>query len=1283
MVFGATGRVLLENVPVGRFHDQLAKLSPAARERALKHLGDSHVPLVDVNSLLVDQDGMLIYACTFIPRGAPPPPDGQPASLEIREEGVAAIPVPISVPPVRHSKPGAPNVIYLDFSGHTLTDTAWNDSAHPTYIAKPFDKDGDPTTFSDAEQADIVRIWERVAEDYRPFNVDVTTEEPVTFTASTGRILITPNVDANGASMPAPGSAGVAYVGVFGYGSYPNHYSPALVYSNVLSNNESYIAEAASHEMGHNMGLSHDGLQAPANPTGYYGGHGSGETSWGPIMGTDYNRNVSQWSKGEYYGANNMEDDLAIISGRVGYRTDDVADTNATATPLGVAGNVISASGVIGQSGEADRFSFTTAAGSVSITASPFRSTADTYGGNLDIQMELIDAGNNVISTTSPAGTTGLTLNTTLVAGTYYLRITGEGAGSPLSSTPSGYTSYGSLGSYTLSGTIGTAAFGKFSAGRYHSLRIDSAFRLYATGANTYGQLGTGDTTTFSTPQLITISGQTVVGLAAGAQHSLIQTSANDLWATGINDNGQLGDGTVVAKATPRKVATNVAGLAAGVYHSAYLKTDGTLWTVGLNDVGQLGTGNLTELHSASQIATNVVDLAVGTRQTLFVKSDGTLWGVGDLFGNGTLTSTPSQLAMGVKTVAAGAAHSLILKTDNSLWALGKNSNGQLGTGNLTTTTVPILIATGVKAIAAGYFHSAFIKLDNTLWICGYNNVGQLGNGSNTQQLTAFQLATNVAAVSASESYTLFMKTDGSLWGTGLNANGQFGNGLTTNVTAPVQIGVSTILVPGAPTNVAAVPNAAADRLNLTWQPVGNAAGFEIWRSTINSFGSATRIAQNVRWAFYQDLTASAYTTYYYWVTAVNSAGTSPTSVSGTGSYGAQTAPSFTTQPLPQSVAARVTATFTVVTSGFPTPALQWQRLPNGSSTWVNLTNGGNYSGATSATLTVTNTSIGMKGDQFRCRATNSVSSVNSNAVLLTITSSVANDFNGDGKTDLVWQNSVTGARFVWLMNGMSLGSEVALGTIPTDWKIAATTDFNGDGKPDVLWENTVTGDHSIWLMNGFSFLAGCYLGTIPTQWKVASSADFNGDGKSDLLWSNTVTGDHAIWLLDGVLFLAGGYLGQIPTAWSVACTGDLNGDGKADLVWQNNVTGERTAWLMNGTTFLAGGSLGNVPTAWKIAGTADFNGDGKSDLLWENTVTGDHTIWLMNGVSFLSGAMLGNTGPSWQIESIGDYNGDSKPDLIWKNTLTGERALWLLNGTSFLSGASLGVIGTQWQIAQ
>ena len=123
--------------------------------------------------------------------------------------------------PIHHSLPGATRTIYINFVGATITGTAWNAaSGVSSYQAVAYSLDADKTTFTAAEQASMSRIWSRVAEDFAPFSVDVTTERPATFTATTGTILVTNTKDAVGRNMPYNTSGGVAYVNVFGASNY-------------------------------------------------------------------------------------------------------------------------------------------------------------------------------------------------------------------------------------------------------------------------------------------------------------------------------------------------------------------------------------------------------------------------------------------------------------------------------------------------------------------------------------------------------------------------------------------------------------------------------------------------------------------------------------------------------------------------------------------------------------------------------------------------------------------------------------------------------------------------------------------------------------------------------------------------------------------------------------------------------------------------------------------------------------------------------------------------------
>jgi len=227
-----------------------------------------------------------------------------------------------------------------------------------------------------------------------------------------------------------------------------------------------------------------------------------------------------------------------------------------------------------------------------------------------------------------------------------------------------------------------------------------------------------------------------------------------------------------------------------------------------------------------------------------------------------------------------------------------------------------------------------------------------------------------------------------------------------------------------------------------------------------------------------------------------------------------------------------------------------------------------------------------------------------------------AADFNGDGKPDLILQNTVNGQRAIWLMNGTTEVSSVSLGFVTTDWDLVGAADFNGDGKPDLIWQNTVNGQRAIWLMNGTTLGSSVSLGTVTTDWDIVGAADFNKNGNSDLILQNTVNGQRAIWLMNGTTYVSSVSLGTVTTDWNLVGAADFNGDGYPDLLWQNTVNGQRAIWLMNGTTYVSSVSLGSVSTDWNLAGAADLNGDGKPDLLWQDMVSRQCAIWLMNGTT-------------------------------------------------------------------
>lgn len=344
-----------------------------------------------------------------------------------------------------HSKPGASKVIYLDFDGHTTTGTSWNTAftAGANIVTPPYTNDTTVSTaFSQTELDNIYSIWQRVAEDYAPFDVDVTTQDPgleALRKSTTTDTQFGVRVCIGGSSYDwyGAGAGGVAYLNSFTW----NSDTPCFVFTAQLgSGNAKYTAEAASHEAGHTFNLSHDGQVAYGTTAavGYYQGH----ANWAPIMGVGYYKDVAQWSKGDYPYANNLQDDTAIIASITGYRADAHGDSIVNATSL--TGTSLSASGIIERRTDADLFSFATGAGPVSFTATPAAPSP-----NLDIQLALYDGLGNLVTSANPT-TLNATLSTTLAQGTYYLAVDGVGTGDPLTA----YDDYASLGQFDLTGTV-------------------------------------------------------------------------------------------------------------------------------------------------------------------------------------------------------------------------------------------------------------------------------------------------------------------------------------------------------------------------------------------------------------------------------------------------------------------------------------------------------------------------------------------------------------------------------------------------------------------------------------------------------------------------------------------------------------------------------------------------------------------------------------------------------------------------------------------------------------
>lgn len=336
--------------------------------------------------------------------------------------------------PKLSSHPSATATIFLDFDGHYVEATLWNGGK--SFYCEP----------AGLTNAQITEVFHRVSEDFRPFDVNITTDSTVYLAAPLSnrvRIVITPTSDWY------KGVGGVSFTRSFTWGDG----TPAFVFPDRLLWSPKIIAECCSHEAGHTLGLSH---QAKYNEncslvTVYNEGVGSGEIAWAPVMGNSYYRNMTSWNNGPTpNGCYSEQDNLSIITGinGFGYRPDDHADhPRQGATPLLFDRNHFQAAGIITTNEDKDAFGFDlTEAGELSLKVKPFSVGPNNAGANLDVKVVLMNYNYEVIETFNPQDRLDVEADLTLSPGKYYILVQGDGN--------INISNYGSLGSYTVTGNF-------------------------------------------------------------------------------------------------------------------------------------------------------------------------------------------------------------------------------------------------------------------------------------------------------------------------------------------------------------------------------------------------------------------------------------------------------------------------------------------------------------------------------------------------------------------------------------------------------------------------------------------------------------------------------------------------------------------------------------------------------------------------------------------------------------------------------------------------------------
>ncbi len=341
----------------------------------------------------------------------------------------------------------------------------------------------------------------------------------------------------------------------------------------------------------------------------------------------------------------------------------------------------------------------------------------------------------------------------------------------------------------------------------------------------------------------------------------------------------------------------------------------------------------------------------------------------------------------------------------------------------------------------------------------------------------------------------------------------------------------------------------------------------------------------------------------------------------------------------------------------------------------------------------------------------------------------------GGKSQDILWKKSLgngTSELRIWFMNSdnslreaksvvLSIAPTTAF-SLPDAFQIQRLEDFDGDGKTDILFRQTAANSVVLWKMDGatVNFGASQNFTRFDPAFEVFGTGDFDNNGIRDILFRNPNAGGGfvVVWLLDSTLKLIEAPAGQtngpsqsgllkfqgvaptLTAEWRMLGVTDFNktvaagavnpADDRDDLLFLNQNTGQLVSWLMNGSAIQSGGFILNgtpisgTPGAFDFVGLGDLNGDGNGDMLWRpKSKSGPLVAWQMEGKDInlsLSGQVaLDSTpgspfalSPAFEIitrnsvsgdRSLVDLDGNKRADIFLRDTGSGNTIVWSMNG--------------------
>ena len=372
------------------------------------------------------------------------------------------------------------------------------------------------------------------------------------------------------------------------------------------------------------------------------------------------------------------------------------------------------------------------------------------------------------------------------------------------------------------------------TSGENHYAALDSKGKVWVWGYNRYGQLSQGNTTNVGTPTTVKTQDtegtsyqdlENIVEIQAGENTLQMLSSTGEIYISGYNGYGQLGEGESTSNITIAKKAKNmdqVKNIDTNTNHSIASDRSGFVYTTGYNGNGQLGIGSnvstneytvigdtyvhvsenrisieegkdkqvTATLDNKFNLINDLVDQNNITYETLnneiaIVDQDGTIhankMGTVEIIATHTITHKSTTIFVQVVPVGKvtvpkleiGATHTAALKTDGTVWTWGSNSYGQLGTGDNINKAMPAKVMDIENAIdiSVGSYNTVVVKDDGTVWSFGYNGYGQLGDGTSSSRNTPVQVIKQdgkplekIVKISAGTNKTIALDENGHVW---------------------------------------------------------------------------------------------------------------------------------------------------------------------------------------------------------------------------------------------------------------------------------------------------------------------------------------------------------------------------------------------------------------------------------------------------------------------------------------------------------------------------------------